>query len=249
MKTVPTKEPVESQRLQLIERLRAALQALEDGDEAVFSTRFDALVRLREESLFAHVARLTRALHDEVLAMRLDTRLSQLAGDEMPDARHRLDYVIRMTETAAHRTLDLVEQARSVPTRMTQAAAQLSDAAALLRTTPSEAAAIAQRLDEVRASLQGDALQLRTTLSELAQAQEYQDITGQLIKRVITLVCNVESALLELLRAAGGGLQAASARPISALSEPPGPVLPGSANAAAAADQHDADELLASLGF
>jgi chemotaxis protein CheZ len=181
--------------------------------------------------------------------MRLDTRLSQLAGDEMPDARHRLDYVIRMTETAAHRTLDLVEQARVVPTRMMHAAAQLTNASASLRAAPADAAAIRLLLDGVRAALHGDALQLRTTLSELAQAQEYQDITGQLIKRVITLVCNVESALLELLRAAGGGLQAAPARPISALSEPPGPVLPGGANAAAAANQHDADELLASLGF
>ncbi len=232
----------------MIERLRGALQALEQGDDAAFAARFDAMVRLREDGLFAHVARLTRALHQEVLAMRLDSRLSQLAGDEMPDARHRLDYVIRMTESAAHRTLDLVEQARVIPGSMTRASEHLTDVSALLRDERPDIPALGLLLSGVRESLDADAVQLRATLSELAQAQEYQDITGQLIKRVITLVCNVETALLELLRAAGGGLQSVPSRPITPLSEPPGPVVPGS-TAGAAANQHDADELLASLGF
>lgn len=238
----------DSGRAQTIERLRGALQALEQGDDAVFEARFDALVRLREEGLFAHVARLTRALHEEVMDMRLDTRLTQLAGDEMPDARHRLDYVIRVTETAAHRTLDLVDGARRLPVSMTRSAEHLTDASALLRDARPDAPAIGLLLDGVRESLDADAVHLRATLSELAQAQEYQDITGQLIKRVITLVCNVETALVELLRAAGGGLQSVPSRPITPLSEPPGPAVPGS-TVGAAANQHDADELLASLGF
>ncbi|MDD3764647.1 MAG: protein phosphatase CheZ [Nevskiales bacterium] len=233
-------------RKEVAETLRGLIAALEAGDDGRFEAGLDALLRAREEGLFANVARLTRELHKAVLELRLDERLAQVAGDEIPDARHRLDYVMQVTEKAAHRTLDLVDQARTVTVGMQAAVERLDEAGALLR--EADHASVAVMLGEVRETLSDQSGHLRSTLSELAQAQEYQDIAGQIIKRVITLVRNVETALLELLRASGAGLQQRSERPIQALNgELPGPAVPG--NGPAAASQEDADDLLASLGF
>jgi chemotaxis protein CheZ len=215
-------------RERMAARLRLLLLALESGDDAGFDNGLDALAREREQGLFAHVARLTRSLHEQVSDMRFDEHLARLAGDEMPDARHRLDYIMQMTEKAAHHTLDLVDQARAIGVRYQRIAETVEAPAA-------------------RAELAEATQDLRTTLSELSQAQEYQDIAGQLIKRVITLVRNVETALLELLQAAGG-LQSAPRAPITpSVSVLPGPAVAG--RGPAAASQQDADALLANLGF
>lgn len=236
------------QRARTAQRLRQLLTAFEAGDDAAFEEGMDALAREREDGLFVHVARLTRELHQAVVDMRLDERLAHIAGDEIPDARHRLDYVMQVTEKAAHRTLDLVDQAREVTAGIERAAAHLAETEAVLSETHPDVANVGVLMHGVHEDLVGEAAKLRSTLSELAQAQEYQDISGQIIKRVITLVRNVETALLELLRAAGGGLQSVPPRPIQALSgELAGPAVP--ALGAVAASQQDADELLASLGF
>lgn len=225
-------------RAALIGQLRAVLGALERGDDGAVDIGMVELVKTRDDSLFARVARLTRELHQAVVELRMDERLASLAGDEIPDARNRLDYVMKVTERAAHTTLDLVDQARTVTSAMERATERLQTAADEAGST---------LVGEVVQTLQTQNALLRRTLSELSQAQEYQDISGQIIRRVITLVRNVETALLELLRAAGPGLQSEPRAPIQALStELPGPAVPGGAPAAS---QQDADDLLASLGF
>lgn len=199
------------------------------------------------DPLFAQVARLTRELHDAVTQLRLDERLARIAGDEMPDARHRLDYVMQMTEKAAHRTLDLVEQARGVAHGIDAAARQIAEAERVIADNHPDIANVSVLLHGTGDELRAQSAFLRGTLSDLAQAQEYQDISGQIIKRVITLVCTVEASLLDLLRSAdGSGLQIPASRPIQPTTgELAGPALPG----AVAASQQDADELLAGLGF
>ncbi|QHS08713.1 protein phosphatase CheZ [Sinimarinibacterium sp. NLF-5-8] len=229
------------QRAQIAGQLHRLLAAFESGEEACFDRDFERLIQLQQQALFTRVALLTRELHNAVSQMRLDERLARIAGDDIPDARHRLDYVMQVTEKAAHRTLDLVEQARGVTAGIRHAVEQLDDAAQLTGVD-----AVRTTILGARDALNGHADFLRTTLSDLAQAQEYQDISGQIIKKVITLVRNMENALLELLRGVGGSVSAppsgASAASPGAL---PGPAVPG----VAAASQQDADALLAELGF
>jgi len=235
-------------RRRLADALREALKLWDAGKAIEFDQRFEALMLQREKGLYAHVSRLTRGLHQQVVEMHYDKHLAQLAGDEMPDARHRLDYIMQMTEKAAHRTLDLVDQARSVTENLTVAAEHLQDAENVLAETHPDTANVGVLIHGVSASLQADAQRLRATLTDLAQAQEYQDISGQVIKRVITLVRNVETALLELLRLSGAPLQSAPSVPI----QPAAGVLAGPAIAGLgkpATSQQDADALLADLGF
>lgn len=214
-------------RTGLLERLRELVGLLEAGDEAAFGPRFDSLIQLREQDLFVNVARLTRDLHEAVRELRFDGRISALAGRDIPEACSRLDYVVKFTEASAHQTLDLVEQCQTLTRDLALAAQEPASA------------------DRMRAQVADIASQLRGRLSQLAQAQEYQDIAGQVIKRVTQLIKSVERALLDLLRASGG---AGSARPAELpLHGLHGPAIEGITPDAVSQD--DADSLLAELGF
>jgi len=191
------------------------------------------------DCLYAGVARLTRTLHEGLRELGMDSRLEKVAGSDIPDACSRLDHVVAMTESAAHRTLDLVEDGRAVADALHDVRQHLALPCELARgaAQPEVLLGSEQMVEEAE-------FRLRAILTALSQAQEYQDLSGQLIRRVIVLVRNVESTLLELLSA--GGFQSAPRLPIyreqAGLA---GPAMPG----AGAANQDDADRLLASLGF
>ncbi len=205
-------------------------RAMETGEPACRQTG---------ECLYAGVARLTRGLHEGLRELGLDSRLERVAGNDIPDACARLDRVVTMTESAAHLTLDLVEDGRAVADALHDVALHLA-----LPRIAVEAGGPACDLNGSRLTVVEAEQHLREILTALAQAQEYQDLSGQLIRRVISLVRNVESTLLELLGA--GGVQSAPQLPINQMQAGlSGPAMPG----AGAADQDDADRLLASLGF
>ncbi len=212
------------ERLRLASGLRKLLAAVESGDDAAVETGLAELLRAREEGLFVHLARLTRELHRALGELGLDSRLSDLAGSGIPDACGRLDYVVQVTEQAAHRTLDLVDSSRVLAADILAHATALPDSPA-------------------RQVILDDTEKLRHQLTELAQAQEYQDIAGQTIKRVIGLVRSVEQALLDLLRAAGTRPSTMPMKPVAPRGLE-GPAMPGTGHS-----QQDADDLLASLGF
>lgn len=182
------------------------------------------------DPLYAGVAELTRKLHEALHELGLDRRLSQLAGANIPGVYARLEHVVRLGESAAHRTLDLVEEGRRVADGLYAVRQGLHGA------TIDGAAA-----DAGLAGLQTQETRLRNLLTGLAQAQEYQDLTGQVIGRIVRLVRDVENGLVELLSASG--LQAGTALPITAGEAA------GGAEHGAPADQAGADRLLASLGF
>lgn len=190
-----------------------------------------------QDAFYSGVARLTRSLHEGLRQLGLDSRLSRFADSDIPDACNRLDYVVKLTEEAAHRTLDLVDEARSI-------ADELTDVRRHLARLQGESAPDLAQLQQPELVVEDAEGRLRQVLTALAQAQEYQDLSGQVIRRVITLVRNVETALLELLCA--GGIQLRQELPITpAQADLAGPALPETG----AADQDDADRLLAGLGF
>lgn len=216
--------------------LRTLLAAYEAGDLDGFDRGYSELARQQGDALFGRIARLTRELHEAMAEVRHDDRLARLAGNEIPDARSRLDHVMTLTESAAHRTLDLVDEARKIATEVEAQSRRL----ALIGRAGGSVTPVVKTLGT-------QAVALRQTLSELAMAQEYQDLAGQMIKRVIALVINVEAALLGVLR--GTPLPPVAKVEEGVPADPRkgllGPTLPGEP----AANQQDADELLAGLGF
>lgn len=220
--------PPEQHREAMLNLLKQAAEALESHDQAAFEDLIQTIGSLRETRLADGVARLARRVQQAMNQLDMDSRLACIAGREIPDARSHLDFVVRMTEDAAHRTLDLVDFTRT----------QIDDSRAIL-------GKVRDGIDPEAATQLDDSLaRVRTTLVDLAQAQEYQDLSGQMIRRVIHLVQEIETALTALLDLGGIDLRAEAAKPIERKEgEGIGP------RPESASSQQDADDLLADLGL
>jgi chemotaxis protein CheZ len=233
-------------RSEYVQRLSEILAALEADDAGLFEQRLGQLIRLREEGLFVSLARLTRELHQAVRELNVDERLRELAGQEIPDARQRLDYVVQLGEQAAHRTLDLADDSRELLLKLVQAAADFERINAQLPAY-GVPAPISVALAQVQAVMLGVGSELRSNVSAISQAQEFQDLSGQVIRRVITLVHNIEAALITLLRLTSEGAKPTVVKiQATATGDLAGPAVPGLADGTS---QQDADALLAELGF
>jgi chemotaxis protein CheZ len=112
----------------------------------------------------------------------------------------------------------------------------------------SEFKGMSLEISEYFRSSKGSLNQVQEGLNEILMAQGFQDITGQIIKRVIDLVQDLETSMVELIRISGGKSTGAEK-----VDEPslPGPVVPGvdDKKGDVAASQDDVDDLLSSLGF
>lgn len=242
------------------EPLQRLQQALDAGDEEAFSNTLDDLTRLRERELFSEIGKLTRELHEALKGFRLDFRLAEITENEMPDAQRRLEYVIEMTSEAAHRTLHLIEELLPGTEELGSRAASLrGDWQRFLERDMdvTEFRRVARRIDEFLAYAEGQADTGRSKLNELLMAQEYQDITGQTLRRVIALVEELQDGLVEMLRVAGG--QRLKSEATSAVKEddarresgsrPSGPSMPDEDGSKVVHGQDDVDDLLSDLGF
>ena len=145
--------------------------------------------------LFDKVGTLTRQLHDSLEEFQLDTRLESLANEEFPDARQRLNYVIEMTDKAANRTMDAVEACLPLVDSFTDRIQQVSPGWKNLMTRDLQLGQFKELCRFIDDFLQVsviDADILRQYLTEILMAQDFQDLTGQMIRRVINLVQEVE---------------------------------------------------------
>jgi chemotaxis protein CheZ len=226
--------------------------ALERGDEEAFNRSLDELVDLRERGLYRDLRSLTQNLQSALDRFRLDSRIVDLAEKEVPDARVRLNHVLKLTDEAAHRTMDLVERCGPLADRTAKEAAALGESWFRFRSRVigiPEFRAMLKRMDEHLAATQRDCEAVRANLAEVVLAQGYQDLTGQIIRGVITLVTELERALAELVRLSGGAVRespAAAQEPSDSRGH--GPAVPGVSHNTVS-DQEDVDALLSGLGM
>lgn len=237
-----------------LERARALVAHLEAGEEREAEAVLDELTRMRESDLFRELGRLTRELHEALKSFRLDARIAEFAEREIPDAKERLSYVISMTEQAAHRTLDRVERSLPLTEGLARDGRRLADEWGRFRARQMDAEAfraLARELDAFLPRVADDAETVRGHLTEVLMAQDFQDLTGQIIRKVILLVQEVESKLVELVRISGQRL----ARRGNGKAAPDGrgslngPHVPGCDGGDVVKGQDEVDDLLASLGF
>ena len=117
--------------------------------------------------------------------------------------------------------------------------------------------ALCHRIDELLVQVEGDSTELRGQLTEILMAQDFQDLTGQIIRRVITLVNEVEDRLVEILTVFSDKkpeeqtqvLPEPSDKKIKQSSEAEGPILDPEQREDAVSSQDEVDDLLSSLGF
>lgn len=199
------------------------------------------------EEVLVRVGQMTRTLHDSLRGLGFD-KLIERAAHDIPNARDRLDYVARMTEQAAQRVLNATDAATPLQHQIETGAASLgSEWQAIIDAPFSEsdyramAAKTITSLGETREA----SIETRQHLLAIMMAQDFQDLTGQVIKKVTELAHGLEQQLVQLLidyappevrRDTGAGLLN-------------GPQINPTGNADVVADQGQVDDLLESLGF
>jgi len=198
------------------------------------------------EEMLSRVGHMARTLHENLGGLGVE-KLMERASHDIPDARDRLDYVARMTEQAAQRVLNATEIAGPLQQDIATGAAELAAAwRAQLEAPFSEAAyrAMAERTIASLDTARSAADETRRQLMDIMMAQDFQDLTGQVIRKVTELAQGLEQQLLQLLvdyapahvrREADTGLLN-------------GPQIHADA-AGVVAGQAQVDDLLASLGF
>lgn len=237
---------------------RQLVAELEAGNSDAASDLLDELARRRDTGLFQELGKLTRELHDTLNSFHLDSRITALTEHDIPDAKERLNYVITMTEQAAHRTLTAVEDSLPIAEELLTRANELQDKWQRFRRKDmevSEFRALVPEIDSFLDLTSGHATKLNASLSDVLMAQDFQDITGQIIRRVINLVKDVEDNLVSLIRISGQRMapaEKAAAKPVASkedLSRGVGPQVPGVDHGDVVHGQDDVDDLLSSLGF
>ena len=231
-------------------RVTTLLAAYDRGDEVAFLAVLDDMLHTRKPALFGELRELTCNLQVALDRFRVESRLADLAEKDIPDARQRLAHVLKMTDEAAHRTLDLVEQAGPPAERTVKSAEQLLKSWRQFRARQIELRAFHEMLKHMDAFLpaaQTDCELIRRNLAEVLLTQGYQDLTGQIIRGVMQLVEELETTLSGLTRLSGvePGIAEQAARQISGH----GPVVPGVTQGAVASGQQDVDALLSGLGM
>jgi chemotaxis protein CheZ len=241
---------------------RQLVESLEAGDN---ENAADVIRQLRipyERELFEELGKLTRDLHETLNSFRGDARLAELTRDDIPDAKERLNYVVTMTEQATHRTLNALDEAMPMVETLQAQAKELEQTWQRFRQrelTVYEFRTMVSALDAFFVASSEDTERLRVLMSEVMMAQDFQDLTGQIIRRVIRLVHEVEENLVGLIRLSsarmdlGKGTAKATLKTLSAEEIPTshGPIVPNTHDTAGdvVSGQDDVDALLSSLGF
>ena len=227
--------------------------ALSANDESAFRGAFERLRGALNAEMNPELKRITATAQDALRRFREQARLEILADQEVPDARRRLAHVVKLTEEAAHRTLDLVEQSTPLVDRMSVEAAQLLEEWGLHGSRQLAVSTMwPERANESMERLVRDAEKLRRHLSQMLLAQGYQDLSGQIINAVIKLVMELELVLSQLVALASGEdtrrMPVLRLRPEEvAGSHGSGPAVPGIGNSPVVSGQDDIDALLASV--
>ncbi len=197
--------------------------------------------------MISRIGHLTRSLHDSLRELGYDRMIAE-AADAIPDAQDRLRYVADMTEKAASRTLAATEAAQPLQEKLSAEASALSaDWEKLFANEMSvdDFKALAGRTRDYLRAVPDRTRETNAQLLEIMMAQDFQDLTGQVIKKMMDMTQKVEQQLLDLLLEHIPTERRAHL-PATGLA---GPVIPGKVSADAVTDQSGVDELLESLGF
>lgn len=211
------------------------------------------------DEVFQRIGHLTRTLHDALRELGYD---KELAGtrEQLPDARDRLAYIARVTGEAAEKVLNAVDRARSVQEELSRQAESLRarwqavasfSAGQTGRATPA-GRQLVEETCAFFASVGGQADATNRILTDIMLAQDFHDLTGQVIRKVVELAHSMEEQLVKLLLETTPTAQRRlieHAAPLGSTERLEGPVIITQGRDDVVADQAGVDDLLASLGF
>jgi chemotaxis protein CheZ len=213
----------------------ASAPAAEAGDES-------------GKPMFERLGGIVRLLHDSLRELGYDRALSE-ASTQIVDAQDRLEYVASLTEQAANKVLNTLDEGMPEQDELSLKAKEMEDrwndlfegrlSIEQFKALAGDSRAFAQF---VAASTEKE----KARLLDIMMAQDFQDITGQLIKKVVIITKTVENELAQLLR---DNAPPETKEKLAQKHKEPAPLMQGPSVPAVALDQDNVDDLLAELGF
>tara|TARA_B110000014_G_C20063916_1_gene554293 strand:- start:419 stop:1198 length:780 start_codon:yes stop_codon:yes gene_type:complete len=249
-----------------LEQAKLLVELLEANKQVEANQLIDDIQNSSYSELFAEIGKLTRQLHESMSNFQLDSRINDLATAEIPDAKERLNYVITRTEEAANKTMDAVETTMPILDNLSGQVKRITPAWTELMHNGlkvnglkvnglkvNDLKELCGDLDILLKDTSKDTQKINELMNEVLMAQDFQDLTGQVIRQVIDLVREVEESLINMLTVFG----------ISTEDQPEGqsklkvgenlvegPIVVDAKNRDdVVVDQDDVDDLLSSLGF
>lgn len=211
------------------------------------NTLESAALNINDEML-NRIGQVTRALHESIRGLGLDKVIEQVAKD-IPDACERLQYVARMTEQSAERVLNATDLAMPIQDNLATGSASLKQHWQKVKLEPSLKAEYNEAVEETLTFLtlaEKKSLETKALLMDIMMAQDFQDLTGQVIRKIIALTQDLESQLVQVLVDFSPALNKKESSFNRTLIN--GPQV--SINAVDSfANQQQVDDLLADLGF
>jgi chemotaxis protein CheZ len=205
------------------------------AEEAMMRADAEEQAANNPPEVFSRLGNITRQLHDALKELGFAEKLQGTVG-ELPDAQSRLNYIARLTGEAADKVLNSVDEAKAKQAQIVQVSKLLAD---LFPAKP----ALAEQLMKInQLGEQSD-----QHLTDIMMAQDFHDLTGQVINRVVKLAASIEEQLLQLLVDVAPE-PVANRMPADPM-DLSGPVVNPEGRSDVAASQQDVDDLLASLGF
>jgi len=256
------------------------ISELNKGDIGSALQVINELQQAKHQAFYNEIGQLTRGLHDAINSfssdMETDKNLDSTTLSGMDDASDRLNYVIEITEKTSHDTMDRVDTSLELIDKLDGQSVRFKDLLSLVGQLEGEFDAlngVYDRTCQVKQESEETIQDLKSQLTEILLAQSSQDISGQLIRRVISLLTQVQTGLVQLIDMAAkvenlsaaelGGIKkvvtspqveakktdkSASSDDATKAPKAEGPQINAEAPGVVAG-QDDVDELLSSLGF
>lgn len=214
-----------------IHDVQVLLEDLEAGDVIAAAAQLDKLTHMREHELYTELGKMTRNLHETLKSVD-DIELMQQVKHDLPDISERLNYVMESTEEASAKTLGASENLAAI----------LAQMETLMQQIPAESA------EEFKPLLE----QASNEVTNIMMTQSYQDLTGQVLNRIMIVVGAFEHSLVDLITRSGHSLEQVPERKVNEHDNELkgiGPNVTKSSQKDAMKSQDDVDDLLADLGF
>ena len=204
------------------------------------ATTLQPATPLVSPEVFQEIGTITRLLHDTMQQLGVMPRL-QVATDGLPDARSRLTYIATKTAEAAEKVLNSVDKAKTDHACIAQATREMARA---IVADPVRAVASGAVMNFV-ADIEERTARIDGHLTDIMMAQDFHDLTGQVVAKVVTLANELEDSLVKLLVKVAPPEQLGRVD-ASVLN---GPVVNPEGRTDVVSNQGEVDDLLASLGF
>jgi len=190
--------------------------------------------------VFQQLGTITRLLHDTMQQLGVMPKL-QIATDGLPDARSRLSYIATKTAAAAEKVLNLVDKAKAEHNAIAESTRAM---AAKIVADPVKAVASGAVLNFV-GEVESSTKRIDDHLTDIMMAQDFHDLTGQVVAKVVTLANDLEDSLVKLLIQVvpEGVREQVDPNVLN------GPVVNPEGRTDVVSSQGEVDDLLASLGF